>query len=92
MLKNTIILTCSVLTAAAYAGTAPMPRQQQQYVPEPVSLISYNNVSLSYIYTSADFLRTDLDGHGVSLGGEFSPIDNIYLALNGSWSNLDFHG
>lgn len=93
MLKKTLAtMACSLLTVAAYAGTAPVapaPVQQEPYNP---ALISYNNFSLGYQYSSTEFLGGDIDGHGIAAGLEFSPVDHLYLALNGSWTNMDVFG
>lgn len=95
MIKKTLCtLTCSLLAVAAYAGTAPYSGKATQPT-EPYEapvLISYNNVSAGYLYRSADFLGTDVDGHGVALGLEVSPVDNLYFSVGGSWTSLDLLG
>lgn len=92
MLKSTLAaLSFSMFAAAAFGGTsAPAAKQPQQLepLPEP-ALISYNNFSLGYLYTSGDAIGLDVDGHGIQAGLEFSPVKHLYLALNGSWSNLE---
>lgn len=96
MLKTTLTaLSCSLIAAAAFAGTSTPPAKQSSYVePAPQDLISYNNLFINYNYSSADFLGVDVDGHGVQAGVEYSPVNHLYLALNGGWSNLevDFSG
>jgi len=90
MLKKTLTaFSCAMLTAASYAGTAPAPAKNavEPVIPAP-TLISYTNFSLGYTYSSADFLGLDVDGHGIQAGLEYSPVEHLYLALNGSWSNV----
>lgn len=94
MIKPTVSLLASLLTAASvYAGTPVAPAPQPAPVPyEEPTLISYSNFSLGYTYTSADFLGFDVDAHGAMAGLEFSPVDHLYFALRGSWSDIDFAG
>ena len=96
MIKKTLCtLTCSLLAVAAYAGTTPVySGKTTQPTVDPISpvLISYDNVSLGYLYRSADFLGSDVDGHGAALNLEVSPVDHLYLTLGGSWTSLDLLG
>ncbi len=91
MFKTTLTaISCSLFAAAAFAGTSAPPAKQSNYIePTPPDLISYNNLFINYNYSSADFLGQDVDGHGVQAGVEFSPVDHLYLALNGGWSSLE---
>ncbi|TDU81303.1 hypothetical protein EI77_00606 [Prosthecobacter fusiformis] len=86
--KSLATLSCMLLSSAAFAGTTPIAPQVQPEIYEPV-LISYSNVSVGYQYTSADFLGADIDGHGAGIGLEISPVDHLYFAINGSWSDVD---
>lgn len=90
MLKKTLTaLSCSMIAAAAFGGTTPLPPPQpSEPLPEPV-LISYDNFSINYNYSSADLLGLDVEGHGVQAGLEISPVKHLYFALNGGWSNLE---
>ena len=94
MLKQTLITLSSLVTAAAFAGTAPAPvdKQPQQIDPILAPTISYSNFSLEYSYISSDFAGIgglELDGHGVQAGLEYSPIEHLYLALRGGWHDID---
>ena len=94
MIRSSIaLLALSLAASGTYAGTpvAPMGKApvQQPVYEEPV-LISYDNVSLYYQYRTADFLGIDVDGHGAGLGLEISPVDHLYFALGGSWTDIDF--
>lgn len=92
MIRQTIATLALTLAAATVnAGTsAPAKAPVPQPVYEEPNLISYDNVSLFYQYRSADFLGFDVDGHGAGLGLEISPVDHLYFALGGSWTDIDF--
>ena len=89
MIKKTLALFALVVVSAAQAGT-PAPAAISPTV-EPDE-ISYNNFSLSWLRQWAQAGAIDLDGNGVAAGLEFSPVNHLYLALNGSWSDIDVSG
>lgn len=93
MLKHTLAILALTATLS-HAGTeAPPPTLAPTIEPEEV--ISYNNFSLSWLRQWANvdnFADADVDGNGVAGALEFSPVDHLYLAVGGSWSNLEFSG
>lgn len=92
MIKQSLTSLAALLMAASvHAGTAPIAPQPPAEVEQPI-LISYSNLSLGYNYSSADFLGFDVDGHGAGIGLEFSPVNHLYFAVRGSWTDIDFAG
>jgi len=92
MIKKTLaLLALAVVTTTAQAGTsAPAPSGKGVIAPiiEP-DQISYNNFSLAYLFNSGNVGGNNFDAHGVGAALEYSPVNNLYLALGGSWSSLD---
>jgi hypothetical protein len=89
MFKETLTaLSLSLVTASAFAGTAPAPKQPEPVLPPP-PVISYSNFSLGYSFMSADLVGLDVDAHGIQAGVEFSPMEHLYLAARGSWHDVD---
>ena len=92
MIKKTLaLLALAVVTTTAQAGTsAPAPSGKGVIAPtiEPDS-ISYSNVSLSWLRQWAQAGPIDLDGNGVALALEYSPVNNLYVAAGGSWSDVE---
>jgi hypothetical protein len=87
MLKKTLTLLALVAVTAAQAGTPAPAAISPTVAPDD---ISYNNLSISWLRQWAQIGPLDGDGDGVALGLEYSPANNIYLALNGSWSDVEF--
>jgi len=60
------------------------------------ALVVCGNASaqLKYNYIEAGYSFTDLDGigdgNGVNVGASFSPIQNLFLFADGTWSTVDF--
>ena len=92
MIKKTLaLLALAVVTTTAQAGTsAPAPSGKGVIAPtiEPDS-ISYSNASLSWLRQWGNVGPLDLDSNGVALALEYSPINNLYVAAGGSWSDLE---
>ena len=93
MIKKTLaLLALAVVTTTAQAGTsAPAPSGKGVIAPtiEPESSISYSNLSVSWLSQSANFGPISLDSNGVAVGFEYSPINNLYVAAGGSWSDVE---
>ena len=104
MIKKTLaLLALAVVTTTAQAGTsAPSGKGVIAPTIEPESSISYSNISLSKQYASGElgsfnFLggpgpggqQVDLDLDGVALALEYSPVNNLYVALGGSYNEID---
>ncbi len=87
MLKKTIALFALAVASAVHAGT-PAPAAISPTI-EPDE-ISYNNVSISWQRQWAQLQNIDVDGNGIAAGLEFSPVNHLYLALNGSWNDVEF--
>jgi hypothetical protein len=99
MLKSILAILVLACLSTAHAGpeTAPAAVQSSPGVLAPTvepSSISYSNVSLSFTRQRAEAGPIQVDLSGVQLGLEFSPADHLYLALNGSLSDVytDFLG
>jgi hypothetical protein len=92
MLKKTLALLTLVAVSAANAGTsAPSgkaaPAISPTITPEE---ISYSNLSISWLRQWGDFTNIDVDGNGIAAAVEYSPVNNLYVAAGGSWSDLEF--
>lgn len=101
--KTLALLALAVVTTTAQAGTsAPSGKGVIAPTIEPESSISYSNISLSKQYASGElgsfnFLggpgpggqQVDLDLDGVALALEYSPVNNLYVALGGSYNEID---
>jgi hypothetical protein len=97
MIKKTLALVAlAVVTTTAQAGT-PAPIAPTI---EPESSISYSNLSLSKQYASGKIDvsglgllglggEADLDSDGVALALEYSPVNNLYVALGGSYNEIE---
>ena len=95
--KTLALLALAVVTTTAQAGTsAPSGKVVIAPTIEPESSISYSNISLSKQYASGELAafgliggagpgdQLDLDLDGVALALEYSPVNNLYIALGGS--------
>lgn len=101
MIKKTLaLLALAVVTTTAQAGTsAPSGKGVIAPTIEPESSISYSNFSISKQYASGKFGSfgllgsggndVDLDLDGVALALEYSPVNNLYVALGGSYNEID---
>ena len=100
--KTLALLALAVVTTTAQAGTsAPSGKGVIAPTIEPESSISYSNISLSKQYASGELgsfgllggpggpAQVDLDLDGVALAIEYSPVNNLYVALGGSYNELD---
>lgn len=100
MIKKTFaLLALAVVTTTAQAGTsAPSSKGVIAPTIEPESSISYSNISLSKQYASGKFGSfgfigeggndIDLNSDGVALALEYSPVNNLYVSLGGSYNEL----
>jgi hypothetical protein len=99
MIKKTFaLLALAVVTTTAQAGTsAPSGKGVIAPTIEPESSISYSNISLSkqYLFGKFDISALsegpgsiDLDADGVALALEYSPVNNVYVALGGSYNDV----
>ncbi len=98
MIKKTLaLLALAVVTTTAQAGTsAPSGKGVIAPTIEPESSISYSNISLSKQYASGNLSlggpsgqKIDLDLDGVALAIEYSPVNNLYVALGGSYNEIE---
>ena len=92
MIKKTLaLLALAVVTTTAQAGTsAPAPSGKGVIAPtiEPDS-ISYRNFSLGYLRNSADLGNGLTTGsNGIAAALEYSPVNNLYVAAGGSFSEF----
>jgi hypothetical protein len=98
--KTLALLALAVVTTTAQAGTsAPSGKGVIAPTIEPESSISYSNVSLSKQYASGNLgagsfagpsgQQIDLDLDGVALALEYSPVNNLYVALGGSYNEIE---
>ena len=100
--KTLALLALAVVTTTAQAGTsAPSGKVVIAPTIEPESSISYSNISLSKQYASGELAafgliggagpgdQLDLDLDGVALALEYSPVNNLYVALGGSYTEID---
>jgi hypothetical protein len=93
MIKKTLaLLALAVVTTTAQAGTsAPSGKGVIAPTIEPESSISYSNISLSKQYASGSIFNgfADADLDGVALALEYSPVNNLYVALGGSYNEIE---
>jgi hypothetical protein len=92
-MKNTAILTALAMSAVSvFAGTAPAPAPSGKGTTHPspsdpcAGPISYNNIEALYLYTDIDG-GDSYDGIGARI--EYSPMQNLYLTVGGSWNDGD---
>lgn len=91
MLKKTLA-ALALATSLAHAGTTPQPIAPTV---EPEEQISYSNASVSWLRQWANvdgFSNLDVDSNGIAAALEYSPVNHLYLAFGGSWSDLEISG
>jgi hypothetical protein len=91
MLKNTLAALALVSCTLAHAGT-PAPAVPPTVEPDN---ISYSNASVSWLRQWANvdgFSELDVDSNGIAAALEYSPVNHLYLALGGSWSDAELSG
>ncbi len=93
--KTLALLALAVVTTTAQAGTSAPAKGVIAPTIEPESSISYSNISLSKQYASGKLGATqlpinniELDLEGFALALEYSPADNLYVALGVSRSEV----
>ncbi|MCX6857973.1 MAG: hypothetical protein NTV80_24055 [Verrucomicrobia bacterium] len=91
MIKKTLaLLALAVVTTTAQAGTsAPAHSGKGVIAPtiEPDS-ISYSNASLGYLRNSAQLAGFSTGSNGIAAALEYSPVNNLYVAAGGSFSEF----
>jgi hypothetical protein len=86
-MKKALTLLALAMASAVHAGT-PAPAPVSPTV-DPEN-ISYSNLSLSWQRAWGTVGPVDMDSNGIALALEYSPVEHFYLALNGSWNDVEF--